>query len=100
MLDRYPQQLWIDTSVRDERIAPGGRLLPEWRALFERHPDRFVAAVDAYSLNRWQQYEAVVGQIRAWIGTLPEPLRSKLLHDNAARLFAPFLQPGSTGAPL
>ena len=98
MLDRYPQQLWIDTSVRDERIAPGGRLLPEWRALFERHPDRFVAAVDTFSVNRWQQYETVVGQIRAWVGTLPEPLRSNLLHDNAARLFAPFLQRGNTAA--
>jgi hypothetical protein len=98
MLDRYPQQLWIDTSVRDERIAPGGRLLPEWRALFERHPDRFVAAVDTFSLNRWQQYEAVVVQIRAWVGTLPEPLRSNLLHDNAARLFAPFQKRGETNA--
>jgi Tat protein secretion system quality control protein TatD with DNase activity len=98
MLERYPQQLWIDTSVRDERIAPGGRLLPEWRALFERHPDRFVAAVDTFSVNRWQQYEAVVGQIRAWVGPLPEPLRSNLLHDNAARLFAPFLKRGETNA--
>jgi len=98
MLDGYPQQLWIDTSVRDERIAPGGRLLPEWRALFERYPDRFVAAVDTFSVNRWQQYETVVGQIRAWVGTLPEPLRSNLLHDNAARLFAPFLQRGNTAA--
>jgi len=100
MLDRHPGQLWIDTSVRDERIAPGGRLLPEWRALFERYPDRFVAAVDTFSVNRWQHYGAVVEQIRTWVGALPEPLRSNLLHDNAARLFAPFLQPGSTGAPL
>ncbi len=100
MLERHPQQLWIDTSVRDERIAPGGRLLPEWRALFERYPDRFVAAVDTFSLNRWQQYEAVVGQIRAWVGTLPEPLRSNLLHDNALRLFTPSLQRGNaTSAP-
>lgn len=98
MLERYPQQLWIDTSVRDERIAPGGRLLPEWRALFERYPDRFVAAVDTFSVNRWQHYEAVVEQIRAWTGALPEPLRSNLLHDNAARLFAPFLQRGETNA--
>ena len=98
MLERHPQQLWIDTSVRDERIAPGGRLLPEWRALFERYPDRFVAAVDTFSVNRWQQYEAVVAQIRAWVGTLPEPLPSNLLHDNAARLFAPFLQRGETNA--
>ncbi len=55
MLSRFPQ-LWIDTSVRDERIAPDGTLLPAWRALFERHPERFVVAVDTFSVNRWQQY--------------------------------------------
>jgi hypothetical protein len=90
MLRRFPG-LWIDTSVRDERIAPGGMLLPEWRALFERHPDRFVVAVDTFSVNRWQHYEQVVAQIRGWVDPLPQPLKGNLLHDNAARLFESFL---------
>lgn len=90
MLARHPQ-LWIDTSVRDERIAPNGRLLPEWRALFLRHPDRFLVAVDAFSSNRWRHYGEVAGQIRAWVEPLPAELKRKLLHDNAARLFAEFL---------
>ena len=93
MLERYPDTLWIDTSVRDERIAPGGKLLPAWRALFERYPDRFVVAVDTFSVNRWQQYEVVVAQIRNWIAPLPQPLQNNLLHDNAARLFEAFLLP-------
>jgi hypothetical protein len=97
MLERHAGKLWIDTSVRDERIAPGGTLLPEWRALFLRFPDRFLVAVDTFSLNRWQHYAAVVGQIRAWTDPLPEPLKTNLLHDNAARLFADFLQ-GTAGA--
>lgn len=92
MLTRHPG-LWIDTSVRDDRIAPGGRLLPEWRALFEAHPERFVVAVDSFSVNRWQQYAAVVSQIRSWVEPLPQPLKAKLLHDNAARLFDSFLPP-------
>jgi len=93
MLQRYPDTLWIDTSVRDERIAPDGALLPVWRALLERHPDRFVVAVDTFSVNRWQQYEAVVAQIRGWVDPLPQPLKDNLLHDNAARLFDSFLPP-------
>jgi hypothetical protein len=92
MLTRFPR-LWIDTSVRDERIAPGGRLLPEWRALFERHPERFAVAVDSFSVNRWQQYESVVSRIRGWVDPLPQPLKDNLLHDNAARLFDSFLPP-------
>lgn len=79
--------LWVDTSVRDERIAPGGVLQPAWRALFERHPERFVVAVDAFSTNRWRRYGDVVATIRAWVDTLPAPLARRLLHDNAAAMF-------------
>ena len=89
MLARYPG-LWIDTSVRDERIAPDGRLLPQWRELFERHPQRFVVAVDTFSAHRWQHYEAVTAQVRSWVEPLPQPLKANLLHDNAARLFDAF----------
>jgi hypothetical protein len=92
MLVRFPG-LWVDTSVRDERIAPDGHLLPEWRALFERHPERFVVAVDTFSVNRWHQYEEVVAQIRSWVDPLPQQLKANLLHDNAARLFDSYLQP-------
>jgi hypothetical protein len=92
MLERYPL-LWIDTSVRDERIAPNGRLLPAWRRLFERHPERFAVAVDSFSVNRWQQYESVVSRIRGWVDPLPHPLKQNLLHDNAARLFESFQPP-------
>lgn len=92
MLARYPNTLWIDTSVRDERIAPKGKLLPAWRNLFMRYPDRFMAAVDTFSVNRWQQYGAVTAQIRTWMEPLPESVKSRLLHDNAARLFEPYLR--------
>lgn len=56
--------LWVDTSVRDERIAPEGVLLADWLVLFERHPSRFVVAVDAFSTNRWHQYGEAVEGIR------------------------------------
>lgn len=89
------RDLWIDTSVRDERIAPEGRLLPEWRALFERHPTRFVVAVDAFSTHRWHRYGEVVAAIRGWAGGLAPELRRALLHDNAVRLFEAFPLPAA-----
>jgi hypothetical protein len=82
------RSLWVDTSVRDEHIAPGGMLLDAWRALFERHPQRFVVAVDAFSSNRWRRYGEVVATIRTWVDTLPPPLARQLLHDNAAAMLA------------
>lgn len=80
--------LWVDTSVRDERIAPGGVLQAEWRALVERHPERFVVAVDAFSTNRWRRYGEVVASIRTWVDALPPPLARRLRHDNAAAMLA------------
>lgn len=87
--------LWVDTSVRDERIAPGGVLLPEWRALFERYPERFVVAVDAFSTGRWLRYGHVVQTIRTWVQPLPPALARRLLHDNAAAMLG--TPPGSGG---
>lgn len=80
--------LWVDTSVRDERIAPGGNLLDAWRVLFERHPQRFVVAADAFSTQRWKRYGEVVATIRTWVDRLPTPLARQLLHDNAAAMLA------------
>lgn len=90
MLERHPDNLWIDTSVRDERLAPAGKLLPQWRDLFVRYPTRLLAAVDTFSLNRWQHYEEVVANIRAWVGQLPKDVQRRLLYDNAAQLFDRF----------
>ncbi len=92
LLRHAGRALWIDTSVRDDRIAPRGQLLPEWRQLFEAHPDRFVVAVDAFSTRRWQRYGEVTRQIRQWVGGLPPELQERLLWRNAEDLFEPWLK--------
>lgn len=98
MLDRHRQRaLWIDTSVRDDRIAPEGRLLPAWRDLFESHPERFVVAIDAFSPGRWSRYAQVANQIRRWTDALHPSTRDRLLRLNAEALFEPWLRP-PTGA--
>ena len=93
VLERHAQRaLWIDTSVRDDRIAPGGQLLPEWRQLFKAHPTRFVVAVDTFSAHRWGRYGEVTTQIRQWVGGLPPELQERLLWRNAETLFEPWLR--------
>ncbi|MEJ2123102.1 MAG: amidohydrolase, partial [Alphaproteobacteria bacterium] len=48
MLSRYPT-LRVDLSLRAKDIAPGGKLDPSWRGLFERYPDRFMIGSDTSS---------------------------------------------------
>ncbi len=85
-LARYPR-LYIDLSVRDERIAPDGALDPQWENLLWEYPERFMAGVDTFSIERWEQYGIVATRIRNWLSQLPEDIASGIAHDNAAKVF-------------
>lgn len=86
-LSRHPEHLFIDTSVRDERfLDKDGQLLPEWRALFVDHPNRFVVGVDTYSLARWQRFDEAADTIRQWLDQLPESVARRLARENAREL--------------
>jgi len=86
-LQRYPA-LSIDVSVRDDRIAPNGRLSDDWYELFLRFPDRFMVGVDTYSRSRWKDFDSVVERIRTWLAQLPDAVARRLAYDNAAAFFA------------
>mgnify|MGYP000727106082 CR=1 FL=1 len=85
-LQRYPA-LTIDLSVRDDRIAPNGRISDDWYELFIRFPDRFMVGVDTFSLSRWHHFDAAVATIRNWLGQLPDDVAARLAYENAAALF-------------
>ena len=59
LLDRYPN-LSVDLAIRNGDVAPGGVLDPGWRAVFLRHPDRFLAGTDTWVTSRW---EALPGSV-------------------------------------
>jgi hypothetical protein len=85
-LQRYPA-LSIDLSVRDDQIAPNGRLNDDWYELFLRFPDRFMVGVDTYSRSRWKDFDSVVESIRTWLAQLPDEVARRLAYDNAAAFF-------------
>jgi hypothetical protein len=85
-LQRYPA-LTIDLSVRDDRIAPNGRISDDWYELFIRFPDRFMVGVDTFSLSRWHHFDAAAATIRNWLGQLPDDVAERLAYENAAALF-------------
>lgn len=86
-LERYPE-LYVDLSVRDARIAPGGTLDPAWTPLLLEHADRFLIGVDTFSTRRWQQFDAVTREIRVWLEQLPEDVAQRIAQRNAEELFA------------
>jgi predicted TIM-barrel fold metal-dependent hydrolase len=85
-LQRYPG-LHVDLSVRDQRIAPDGRLDPQWELLLLEYPGRFMVGVDTYSTERWHAFHEVVSRIRNWLDQLPVEVSGAIAYRNAARVF-------------
>jgi Amidohydrolase len=85
LLDRFPS-LWVELAMRFD-VAPGGRLDPEWRAVFLRHPDRFMVGTDTWVTSRWEVLVESMQVIRGWLGQLPREIAEQIAHRNAERLF-------------
>jgi len=87
VLERHPNNLYIDTSVRDKQLLMTGGLTPMWKQLFIDYQDRFTIAVDTFSVNRWNTFDSVVHDINDWLDDLPEEVAHKLAYANAYKLF-------------
>ena len=87
MLTKYPQ-LWGELSYRSGITAGGGKLTPEWRALFTKFPDRFLLGSDTWISERWSSYGDTMSEYRAWLSQLPPDIAAKIANGNARRLFA------------
>ncbi|MBI4608848.1 MAG: amidohydrolase family protein [Candidatus Rokubacteria bacterium] len=87
LLDRYPN-LWVELALRTD-VAPGGQLDPAWRALFLRHPQRFMVGTDTWTASRWDVLPGYLDDVRAWLRQLPRDVAEQMASRNAARLFGP-----------
>lgn len=88
MLQKYPNNLYIDTTVRDgEFVDKNGKLKSEWRDFFTQNASRLLVGVDTFSVNRWVTFDKVVTEIRHWLGQLPPGVADKMAYQNAAGLF-------------
>lgn len=84
-LERYPA-LWCELSYR-YGITAGGTLTAEWKALFERYPERFLLGSDTWIDGRWDSYADTMTEYRAWLAQLPPDVAEKIASGNAERLF-------------
>jgi hypothetical protein len=86
LVDRYPR-LWVELALRSD-VAPGGRLDPEWRALFLRHPDRFMYGTDTWIPARWNAVVGAAEAAQTWLHELPLEVARAIAFGNAERMFA------------
>ena len=85
LLDRFPK-LWVELALRTD-VASGGALDPEWRALFLRHPDRFMVGTDTWVTSRWEIVRESMRDVQRWLGQLPPEVAEQIAWKNGERLF-------------
>lgn len=85
LLDRHPM-LWVELALRTD-VAAGGTLDPEWRALFTRHPDRFLIGTDTWVTSRWESVQSASDAVQVWLRQLPREVAEQIAWKNGDRLF-------------
>ncbi len=92
MMDTHAA-LWADLSFRefgtldDEGIVAADGIEPKWKALFLRHPDRFMVGSDTWNVQRWLGLKGIIDENRLWLGYLPKDVADQIAHQNGERLF-------------
>jgi hypothetical protein len=86
MLGKYPN-LWADLAFRSE-YRMGGSAGPEWLAVFEQYPDRFMLGTDTYTPERWYYVADHASENRKWLATLPTKLAEQIGWRNTEALLA------------
>jgi hypothetical protein len=79
------RHLRVELALRSD-VAPGGALDPAWRALFLRHPDRFMVGTDTWVPSRWAALPSVQAETRGWLRQLPPDVAHRLAVANAVAL--------------
>jgi hypothetical protein len=97
MLRRHAN-LWADLAYRTDH-APGGRLAPEWRALFLEFPDRFMVGTDSFVPERWHYVPEHAAWARGWLAELPAEVAERIAWKNGeAVIGAAFGPPAARAA--
>jgi hypothetical protein len=83
---RKHRNLWADLAFRSDHGA-GGKVAPEWRAVFLEFPDRFMVGTDTFVPERWHYVPEHAGWSRAWLADLPLEVAERIAWKNGEALF-------------
>ena len=88
--DDFPR-FFMDQAKLDRLGSPFlnscGVLDPAWRAVLVDYQDRLLAATDAHSHSRWDDYAVHAASLRTVLGQLPSDAARKIAYGNACRLY-------------
>jgi len=85
MLNKH-RNLWCDLAFRTDH-GSGGRIGPEWRAVFLEFPDRFMVGTDSYTPERWPYVVEHANWSRAWMKDLPPDVAERIAYRNGEAVF-------------
>jgi hypothetical protein len=85
MLQKH-RNLWCDLAFRSDH-GGGGRVDPEWRALFTAFPDRFMVGTDTFTPERWPFIVEHARWSRGWLADLPADVAERIAWKNGETLF-------------
>ena len=80
-LEKYTN-LNCEMSFRYGMFDDDLQLLPEWKALLETYPERFILGMDTYVPRRWAALPEHVEFAREWLMQLSEKARHKIAREN------------------
>lgn len=82
---RRHEQLWSDLAFRSEQ-GSGGQVPPEWRAVFDEFPERFMIGTDTFAPERWYYINDHASYSRQWLSGLPPEIAEGIAFKNAQRM--------------
>lgn len=88
---RKHRNLWCDLAFRSDH-GSGGKVSPEWRALFLEFPDRFMVGTDTFTPERWHYVVEHAAWSRAWLAELPPEVAERIAWKNGEALFGGMLR--------
>ena len=86
LMDKYPTA-HCDMSFYELLTDEDDNLTPEWKALMEKHPDRFMVAVDTFKEGRWGDLQKHTDYIQEWLAQLSPRAAELIANGNVTRLF-------------
>ena len=86
------KNLWCDLAFRTDH-GSGGKVGPEWRAVFLAFPDRFMVGTDSYTPERWPYVVEHANWARAWMKDLPPEVAERIAYKNGDAVFGGAMPP-------